>query len=147
MMDTKITGFACDGEDPKALPPSPDDFADVWGNATFPPAVLTDERNAELMRFALPTQMNALSVIKHACIEALEHDELGPGDASVYASLVDPVSVLALIDIVERRITDEEIAALHQVINEMGDYIRTTAPGAGGNALLLRARQIVGLTS
>ena len=145
-MRTEITSFVCDGEDPNAVPLSPDDFAAAWGNATFPPALLTDQRNAELMRSAPATQMNALAVMKHACVDALELDALMPGDASVYASLVDPVSVLALIDIVEKRITEEEIAALHQVIAEMGHYIQCNAPGAEADALLLRARQIVGLT-
>jgi len=146
-MPIEITNFVCDGEDPNAVPPSPDDFGEVWGNPTFPPALLTDKRNAELMRSAPATQMNALIAMKHACADGLELDELGPGDAIAYASLVDPLSVLALIDMVENRITDEEIAALHQIINDMGKYIHSAAPGADADALLLKARQLVGLTS
>lgn len=147
-MNADITGPFCDrdGEDPNAVPPSPDDFAAVWGSPGFPPAVLSNERNAELMRVASPTQMNGIEAMKHACVEALEINELGPGEAAVYASVVDPVSVLALIDIVEKSITDEEIRALHQVIKEMGDYIRKHAASPDADRLFLRARQLVGLT-
>jgi hypothetical protein len=136
-----------DGEDPNAFPPSPDELAEAWGNATFPPAVLTAEQNAEMMRLAPTTQMNSIEVIKHACVDALDLDQLGPGDALVYASLVDPVSVLGLVNIVENRVTDEEIAALHQVINAMGDYIRSNAPSTTADPLLLHARMLVGMTS
>jgi hypothetical protein len=136
-----------DGEDPNAFPSSPDELAEAWGNATFPPAVLTAEQNAEMMRSAPPTQMNAIEVIKQACVDALELDQLSPGDAVVYASLVDPVSVLGLIDIVENRVTDEEISALHQVINAMCDYIRTNAPCTTVEPLLLHARMLISMTS
>lgn len=136
-----------DGEDPNAFPSSPDELAEAWGNATFPPAVLTAQKNAEMMRSAPPTQMNAIEVIKHACVEAMELDHLRPGDAVAYASLVDPVSVLGLIDIVETRVTDEEISALHQVISAMGDYIRSNAPSTTVEPLLLHARMLISMTS
>ena len=145
-MDTEFDRFDFDGDDPKAVPPSPDEFAEAWGNATFPPAVLTAARNAELMRSAPPAQMNAIEAMKNACVEALELNALAPGDASVYASMVDPVSVLALIEIAENRISDEEIAALHQVLDDLCNYVRANAPGTEADALLLRARQLIGLT-
>jgi hypothetical protein len=52
-----------------------------------------------------------------------------------------------LVEIVETRITDEEAQALHQVIADLGAYIRRTAPGPDAMKLLVRARQIVGVTS
>lgn len=145
-IEDAITDHAWDGEDPDAMPPSPDEFAEVWGNPTYPPAVLTPEQNMALMRSAPPTRMNALIVMKQACTEALESDVLAPGEASVYASLVDPASVLALIEQVEQQVTEEEIKALHQVIGAMSAYIRQNAPGLDAEPLLRRARQLVGLT-
>ena len=146
-MRIQHTNFDCDGDDPAAVPPSPDDFAGVWGNATFPPPVLTDQCNTDLMRQAPPARMNALTAMKAACHEAYGLGEQGLGDARVYASVVDPVSVLTLIGLVEKQITDEEIAALHQVISELSSYIQSMAPADDADALLRRARQIVGLTS
>ena len=146
-MDIELDRYLYDGEDPNAVPSSPDEIAEAWGNATFPPAILSAERNAELMRSSPPAQMNAIAAMKHACSDALDLDAFGPGDASVYASLVDPVSVLALIDMVENRITDEEIAALHQVISEMGNYIRAHAMNADAEALLLKARMLIGMVT
>lgn len=66
-------------------------------------------------------------------------------------STVDSGSGLEPVDIAETRITDEEVQALHQVISELSDYIRRTAPGPGPGpeamTLLIKAEQIVGLTS
>jgi hypothetical protein len=146
-MNSELDRTFIDEEDPNAVPSSPDELAEAWGNATFPPAVLTSEQNAEMMRSAPAIQMNAIEVIKHACVDALELDQLSPGDAVAYASLVDPVSVLGLVDIVENRVTDEEIAALHQVINAMSDYIRSNAPSTTAEPLLQHARILVGMTS
>jgi len=36
--------------------------------------------------------------------------------------------MLELIQIAETRITGEEVAALHQVIGQLSDYIRTASP-------------------
>lgn len=146
MMNNEYPRFFCDSEDPNAMPPSPDEFAEVWGSPAFPPAVMDAARNTELMRLASPTRMNAIVAIKHACAEALKSDRLSPGEASVYASVVDPVSVLALMEIVENQISGDEINALHQVINEMISYIRANAPGPAADLLLQRARQVVAIT-
>jgi hypothetical protein len=146
MMINDYPRFCCDSEDPNAVPPSPDEFSEAWGSPTFPPAVMNAARNAELMRLASPTQMNAIVAMKHACNEALKSDRLSPGEASVYASVVDPVSVLALMEIVENQISGDEINALHQVINEMISYIRANAPGPAADLLLQRARQVVAIT-
>lgn len=147
MMNNEYTRFLCDSEDPNAIPPSPDEFAEVWGSPAFPPAVMDAARNTELMRLALPARMNAIVAIKYACAEALKSDRLSPGEASVYASVVDPASVLALVEIMENRISGDEISALHQVIKEMISYIRANAPGPCADKLLQRARQIVAITS
>jgi hypothetical protein len=90
--------------------------------------------------------MHALPALKQAALEAFETED-GPGDMAGFFSLIDPQSVLDLIEIAETRITDEEVKALHQVIAELGDYIRRTAPGPDTDKMLRRARQIEGETS
>jgi hypothetical protein len=55
--------------------------------------------------------------------------------------------VLELVEIAETRIPDEEVQALHQVIAELGDYIRRTAPGPEALEMLRRAKQVVGVTA
>jgi predicted Zn-dependent protease len=96
---------------------------------------------------ALPfLPLHALPILKQACLEALETDG-EPGDPGRFFSIVDPGSVLELIELAETSITDEEVQALHTIIAEMGEYIRQSAPGPQGDELLLRARQIVGVTS
>jgi hypothetical protein len=91
--------------------------------------------------------MLPLSIIKHAAIEAMyADDDISGGPCSLH-TLMDPQSVLDLIEIAETRITDEELHALHQVIAELGDYIRRTAPGPDAMRLLLDAKRIVTNTS
>ena len=147
MINNEYPRFWCDSEDPNATPPSPDEFAEVWGSPAFPPAVMNAARNTELMRLASPTRMNAIVAMKHACAEALKSDRLSPGEASMYASVVDPASVLALVEIMENRISGEEISELHHVITELISYIRANAPGPCADKLLERAGQVVALTA
>lgn len=68
--------------------------------------------------------MHALPILKQACLEALETDG-EPGDPGRFFSLVDPGSVLELIEIAKTSITDEEVLALHRVIGQL----RTTSAG------------------
>lgn len=91
--------------------------------------------------------MLSLSVIKHAAVEAMDADGDFSGSPSSLHTLIDPQSVLDLIEIAETRITDDEIQALHQVIAALGDYIRRTAPGPDAMKLLLHAKRIVSITS
>jgi hypothetical protein len=90
--------------------------------------------------------MHALHVLKQACLEALS-TENAPGNPALFFSIVDPGSVLELVKIAETRITDEEVQALHQVITELGNYIRRTSPTPEAMVLLLHAKQIVGITT
>jgi hypothetical protein len=85
--------------------------------------------------------MHALPALKQAALEAFETED-NLGDLTGFFSLIDPQSVLELV---ETRITDEEAQALHRVIAELGDYIRRTAPGPEAMELLRRAKQIVGV--
>jgi hypothetical protein len=89
--------------------------------------------------------MHALPALKQAALEAFDTED-GPGDLAGFFSLIDPPSVLELVEIAETGITDEEVQALHQVIGELGDYIRRTAPGPEALELLRRAKQVVGVT-
>jgi hypothetical protein len=72
--------------------------------------------------------MHALPALKQAALEAFQ-TEHGPGDLAGFFSLIDPQSVLELVEIAETRITDDEVQALHQVIAGLTNYIRRTAPG------------------
>jgi hypothetical protein len=56
--------------------------------------------------------MHALPALRHAALEAFETED-GPGDLAGFFSLIDPQSVLELVEIAETRITDEEVQALH----------------------------------
>src|SRR4051794_19838749 len=88
--------------------------------------------------------MDALTALKHAALEAFDTED-GPRDMAGFFSIIDPQS--ALIEIAAKRIIDEEAQSLHQVIAELGDYIRRTAPRPEAEETLLRTRQIVSNTS
>lgn len=70
--------------------------------------------------------MPALPILKQACLEALETAG-EPGDPNCFFSIVDPGSVLELVQIAETSIIDEEVTALHQVIGQLSDYIRRSS--------------------
>ena len=65
------------------------------------------------------------------------------GDAVHTVFIIGSQSVLKLVEIADARITHEEFLALHQVIGQLGDYIRRTAPKPEADKLLLPARQNV----
>ena len=90
--------------------------------------------------------MHALLVLKQACLDAFDTED-EPGSPALFFSIVDPQSVLELVEIAETAISDEEVQALHQVIAELGDYIRRTSPGPEAMLLLLNAKRIVGVTT
>lgn len=90
--------------------------------------------------------MHALPILKQACLEALETDG-EPGDPGRFFSIVDPGSVLELIEIAESRITDEEVLALHQVINQLCDYVQRSTADKEGVELVRHARAVVGVTT
>lgn len=81
--------------------------------------------------------MHALPALKHAALDT----EDGPDDMVSFFSIIDQAfGTRAGIDRRER-ITDEEVRAFHQVIAELVNYIRKTAPGPKAiDELLLRAR-------
>jgi hypothetical protein len=89
--------------------------------------------------------MHALPTLKQAALEAFDTED-GSGDLVNFFAVIDPQSVLELVEIAETRITEEEVRALHQVIAELSNYIRRAAPTPEARALLLRAKQIVGVT-
>jgi hypothetical protein len=90
--------------------------------------------------------MHALPILKQACLEALETDG-EPGDPGRFFSIVDPRSVLELVQIAETRITDEEVTALHEVVNQLCDYIRRTTADKEGAELVRHAQAVVGVTT
>ena len=90
--------------------------------------------------------MHALPVLKQACLDAFDTED-EPGNPALFFSIVDPQSVLELVQIAETAISDEEVKALHVVIAELGDYIRRAAPSPEAMNLLLHAKRIVGVTT
>jgi hypothetical protein len=90
--------------------------------------------------------MHAFPALKQAALEAFETED-GPGDLAGFFSLIDPQSVLELVEIAETRITNGEVQALHQVIAELGNYIPPSAPTPEAMELLRRAKQVVGVTT
>jgi hypothetical protein len=90
--------------------------------------------------------MHALPALKQACLDAFDTED-EPGNPALFFSIVDPQSVLELVEIAQTAISDEEVKALHQVIAELGDYIRRSAPSPEAMNLLLHAKRIVGVTT
>ena len=90
--------------------------------------------------------MHALPILKQACLEALETDG-EPGDPGRFFSLVDPGSVLELIEIAENSITDEEVEALHHVIEQLSNYIRRASPTPEAIELVRHAKAVAAVTS
>jgi hypothetical protein len=70
-----------------------------------------------------------------------------PGDLAGFFSLIDPQSVLELVEIAETRITDEEVQALHQVIAVLCDCIQRTTADPASIELTRHARMVVGATT
>jgi hypothetical protein len=89
--------------------------------------------------------MHALPILKQACLEAIETDG-EPGDPGRFFSIVDPGSVLELIQIAETHITDEEVQALHHAIGPLSDYIRRASPTPEAIELVRHAKAVVGVT-
>lgn len=58
--------------------------------------------------------MHALPALKHAALAAFETED-GPGDMVGFFSIIDPQSVLELVEISGTRITDEALQALYHV--------------------------------
>jgi hypothetical protein len=91
--------------------------------------------------------MHALPVIKQAALEAMDSDEETPGDASLLHAVMDPHTVLELVNIAETCITDEEVQALHQVIAVLCDCIQRTTADPASIELTRHARMVVGATT
>lgn len=90
--------------------------------------------------------MHALPVLKQACLEALD-DTDGPSSPALFFSIVDPGSLLELVEIAETRITDEEVQALHRVIGQLSDYIRRASPTPEAIELVRHAKAVVGVAT
>lgn len=89
--------------------------------------------------------MHALAILKQACLEVFETNG-ETGDPDRFFSIVDPGSVLELIEIAETAITDEEVLALHYVIGQLSDYIREASPLPEAIDLVRHANVVVGVT-
>jgi hypothetical protein len=90
--------------------------------------------------------MHALLALKQAALKAFETED-GPGDLAGFFSLIDPQSVLELVEIAETRITDEEVKALHQVIAVLCDCIQRTTADPASIELTRHARMVVAVTT
>src|SRR4051812_42684625 len=98
------------------------------------------------------TTMHSLSVLRNACVSALEQDEDEPGRLAEFVSVVDPLSVLELITIVENRLTQEELQALGLLIQDLVTYVslvpdeKDAAKSLNREELIRRARMLRGIT-
>ena len=90
--------------------------------------------------------MHALPVLKQACLDAFDTED-EPGNAALFFSIVDPGTVLELVEIAETAISEEEVKALHQVIAELCECVQRTTCDPASIALTRRARMVVGVTS
>lgn len=73
-------------------------------------------------------------VVRHSALETLGTED-GPGDIASFSSLIDPQSVIDLMEIAETLITEQEAKALHRVGSQLGDCIRR--PTAEGNGIAI----------
>ncbi len=90
--------------------------------------------------------MHALPVLKQACLDAFDSED-EPGNPALFFSIVDPGSVLELVEIAETAISDEEVKALHQVIAELCECIQRMTSDPASIELTRRARMVVGATT
>jgi hypothetical protein len=92
--------------------------------------------------------MHDFSGLKQACIRALQLDSLDVKSAQLSSPVIDPQSVLDLITVIERHITDEELQSLHNIITELTNFIRRSSNcGMEVTELLLKSKQVVEVTS
>ncbi|MDB5853312.1 MAG: hypothetical protein JWR22_1353 [Herminiimonas sp.] len=84
--------------------------------------------------------MHALSVLKTACHEALEE-----GDKALYYSVVDPTSVLELIETVEVFPAADEMEAISSLLDQLTDYVKRSPSSPERDDLVLLSRQIRGV--
>ena len=94
--------------------------------------------------------MHSLSIIKDACVAALEGDD--PGSMADFRSIADPQTVLDLVTIAEKAgqgISEEELLALGNLVRDLTGYI-TLHCGSGSDSarddMLLQAGHLLGLT-
>jgi hypothetical protein len=87
--------------------------------------------------------MHALPALKQAALEAFETED-GPGDLAGFFSLIDPQSVLELVEIAETRITDEEVQAPHRAFGVLCGCIQRTTADPASIELTRHARMVVG---
>ena len=73
-------------------------------------------------------QMHSLQVLKHAAQAALSDDdeEGDPADLSLFRAVVDPGSVLGMIDLIERQ--EAEIVAMRAALVQMQRKTSSTTP-------------------
>ena len=90
--------------------------------------------------------MHALSVLKQACLDAFDTED-EPGSPALFFSIVDPGSVLELVEIAETAISDEEVKGLHQVIAELCECIHRMTADPASIEITRRARMVVGVTT
>jgi hypothetical protein len=86
------------------------------------------------------TAMHALSVLKTACYEALED-----GDKALYYSVVDPTSVLELIETVEVFPAADEMEAISSLLDQLTDFVKRSPSSPERDDLVLLSRQIRGV--
>lgn len=94
--------------------------------------------------------MNSLDVMSQACAEALETADDDPLWRGLYCSVVDPQSVLELIELAkshENALSVEQLQGLGKLVRDLTGYIKLncgTKLDSVRDDLLLQAQQLLG---
>jgi hypothetical protein len=86
--------------------------------------------------------MHDLEVIKNACVGAINDGDGKLGGLALYHDVVDPATVLELVDVVEAGITPHELETLTRLINRLTDYVETV-PDVEGKAAHIDREELI----
>lgn len=99
--------------------------------------------------------MHSVEVIKNACADALEKADQGEEWRAEYCSVVDPVTVVEMVQRIEHLeqssvgLSVDEMQALGKLVRDLTGYIKAHGgikPDPVRDDLLLQARQLLGVT-
>lgn len=88
--------------------------------------------------------MHALSVIKHAALEALDDESETPKPMRMagFRSIVDPESVYEMVCLIERTQERPEMAELMQLLRELAEYVEKH-PSEEARVLAMKAKVLL----
>ncbi|CAN5466053.1 hypothetical protein BH11PSE11_BH11PSE11_04190 [soil metagenome] len=86
--------------------------------------------------------MHELDVIKNACIKALNDDGESPNGMALFHEVVDPGSVLELVNIVQTTVTAHELETLTRLIRNLTEYVEAV-PDDGKKAVQVDREELI----